>query len=189
MICHDNVAEISSVPLMLAGITEDDLRDDGPDAAPPDTLLPSLLRAARRERLRRRWVVSGIAGVAAAAIIALSVALAVPGGGGGGSAGDDAKPLAMTALVSSPVHATAAITDVDWGTRISLTCRYQSEYAPRVTYNLVVHGKDGSTASGGSWRLSPDETTHFVGGTSLHRADIASIDITAGSKPILTLTL
>lgn len=185
MICQDNVGEISALPSMLAGITEADLRDADANSTPPDTLLPSLLRAARRERSRRRWVATGVAGLAAAAIVALSIALVSSGSGSGGGP----KPLAMKALVSSPVEATAVVKDVDWGTRITLHCKYESAYQADVSYNLVVHAKDGTTVSGGSWQLNPDRTTNFVGGTSLHRDQISSIDITAGTKPILTLTL
>ena len=186
MICQDNVGEISALPSMLAGITEADLVDADANSTPPDTLLPSLLRAARKQRNQRRWIATGVAGLAAAAIVALSIALISPG-----SSGTDSgpKPLAMTALVSSPVQATAAITDVDWGTRITLKCKYESVYDSDVSYNLVVHAKDGTTLSGGSWQLNPDKTTNFVGGTSLHRDQIASIDIAAGTMPILTLTL
>lgn len=188
MICQDNVGELSALPSMLAGITEADLDDAAANSTPPDTLLPSLLRAARRQKNQRRWVATGVAGLAAAAIVALSIALVSSNSGGsGGSSGP--KPLAMTALVSSPVEATAVVKDVDWGTSITLHCKYESAYQADVSYNLVVHAKDGTTTNAGSWQLNPDRTTNFVGGTSLHRDQISSIDITAGSKPILTLTL
>lgn len=179
-ICHDAVAEISGLPAMLSGISEADLVETTYEA-PPDTLLPALLRAARRQRQRRHWIAGTAAGLAAAAIVALSVALV----DGGGEAAP--KPLAMTALVSSPVAATAALQDETWGTRITLACTYHSVYLPDVVYNLVVHDKKGGVESGGSWQLIPGRTTHFVGGASIHRDQITSIDITAGSTPILTL--
>lgn len=190
MICQDAVAEISELPALLAGVTEADLADTAVTSTPPDTLLPSLLRGARRERTRRRWMGAGVAGLAAAAIVALSVALVGTGGGGstGGSGSHGAK-LAMTALVSSPVEATAQLQDVGWGTRITLDCTYHSTYTPDASYNLVIHDKNGATTPGGSWQLSPGRTTHFVGGTSVHRGDISSIDIVAGATPILTLRL
>lgn len=181
LICRDAVAEISGVPAMLSGISESDLAETAHDA-PPDTLLPALLRAARRQRQRRRWIAGTAASLAAAAIVALSVALV-----GSGSGAAAPKPQAMTALVSSPVEATATLQDVSWGTRITLACTYHSVYSPDVAYNLVVHDKKGAVESGGSWQLIPGRTTQFVGGASVHRDQIASIDITAGSTPILTL--
>ena len=184
MICQDSVAEISHVPSVLAGITEADLTAGLAESNPPESLLPSLLDAVRRDRRRRRLIGAGVAGLAAAAIVALSVALVAPGSG---SSGGGTKPLAMTALVSSPVAATAQLQDVTWGTRITLDCTYHSVYTPDVSYSLVVHDKNGRTESGGSWQLDPGRTTHFVGGASVHRSDIASIDITAGTTPILTL--
>ncbi|MDT4939442.1 MAG: hypothetical protein QOG80_3113, partial [Pseudonocardiales bacterium] len=72
-LCRASLAEISTVPGMLAGITEADLEDAAAGSPPPDTLLPRLMRAARSERRTRRWVVTAGAGLAAAAIVALSV--------------------------------------------------------------------------------------------------------------------
>jgi hypothetical protein len=188
MICQDAVAEISELPALLAGVTEADLPDTTVGSAPPDTLLPSLLRAARRQRMRRRWVGAAAAGLAAAAIVSLSVAL-VGDGGTGNAHAHSGNQLAMTALVSSPVEATAQLQDAGWGTQITLDCTYHSSYTPDVSYHLVVHDTHGATTSAGSWQLSPGRTTHFVGGTSVRRSDIASIDIVAGATPILTLRL
>ncbi|MDT4938420.1 MAG: hypothetical protein QOG80_2091 [Pseudonocardiales bacterium] len=183
--CQARVAEISAVPGLLAGITEDDFAAAAPGSTPPDTLLPSLLRAARRGHRRRIWVTTVAAGLAAAAIAALSIALASPGG----HESHSPTPRALAALVSSPVHATAVLTDLDWGTRITLACRYEQSYAPGTSYRLVVRDRQGRTEFAGSWQLEPGKPTTFTSGTWLHRDQIKAIEIDAGRTPILQLTL
>jgi hypothetical protein len=179
--CQARVAEISALPGMLAGITEDDLADVSL-ANVPDTLLPSLLREARHRRRRRFAVVSAVAGVAAAVIVALSVALVAPG---------NSAPAAhqMTALRATPVSATAAMKDVKWGTRITLTCHYNRAYGTNDVYSLVVVDKSGATHGGGSWTLQPGSTTPFEGGTAVHMNQIAYIQIVADNQPILQLNV
>jgi anti-sigma factor RsiW len=54
--CRASLAEISAIAPLLAGLDESVFATP-PEAAPtpvPDTLLPRLLKAARRERARRR---------------------------------------------------------------------------------------------------------------------------------------
>ncbi|MDP9118572.1 MAG: zf-HC2 domain-containing protein, partial [Actinomycetota bacterium] len=72
--CTGRVAQTRTVAAQLAGLDESAFAGvecagadiDGAESAPPDTLLPALLRAARRERDRRRGVFAGLAAVAVA---------------------------------------------------------------------------------------------------------------------------
>jgi len=179
--CQARVAEISGVPALLAGITEADLADASLSNV-PDTLLPSLLREVRRRRRRRFTIVTAVSGVAAAAIVALSVALASPG--------STAPAHPMVALRATPVSATATMTDVSWGTRITLNCHYNQAYgSDQVVYTLVVVGKDGAHHTSGSWRVAPGKTTQYPGGTALHMNQISYIQIEAGTQPILQLNV
>jgi anti-sigma-K factor RskA len=182
--CKARVAEISHLPRLLAGMGEADLTVSAADAMPPDTLLPSVLRLARHERRRRRWIAASVAGAAAAAIVALSAALVSNGGGSHAP-----QPVAMTALVTTPVSATAQLQDVSGGTRIRLACHYASAYATELQYWLVVTDRSGATQTLGSWELSDGPTTDVERTTSLHRNQISSIEIKAGMTPILKLSL
>jgi hypothetical protein len=183
--CTARVAEIAPLPQLLAGLPEDSFR---PVAEPvPDTILPRLLREVRHEQRRRRGVIATLGGLVAASVLALALVLAWPA--------PHTKPpqaLTMSAVAESPVHATAALTDVSWGTRIRLVCTYDSGYPPGVAYALVVVDKQGVAHDAGSWSLQPGKTITFVGGTAVPRSDIGSVEISRADStdhPILQLTL
>lgn len=117
-----------------------------PEAPPtpvPDTLLSRLLKAAGRERARRRWLSTGLGLLAAACAIALIV-IVVPS-----SSDPKPAPRAMAALLATPVHATIALQPRPWGTEIDLTCWHQRGAAepPSDRYELVAHGADGATTT------------------------------------------
>ena len=50
--CRARVAEIADLPALLAGLPESAYEAAAEVAAPPDTLLPNLLRQVRREQRR-----------------------------------------------------------------------------------------------------------------------------------------
>lgn len=185
--CRASLAEISAVLPLLAGL------DESSYAAPPeatatpapDTLLPSLLQAAGRERTRRRWLTTGLALLAAAGAIALIV-IVVPSGNGG----PKLAPRAMAALVATPVTATIALQPRSWGTEIHLTCWY-SRGADRPSgdrYKLVAHGTDGATYDLGSWLLAPGLRIIFTSGAALTETQIKDLQITRpNGRAILAL--
>jgi anti-sigma-K factor RskA len=180
--CAARVAELRGLPELLAGLTDEAFRTEAEPV--PDTVLPRLLHAVRRERRRRRGVISALGALAAACIVTLTLIVAQPG----------AKPTppqgqAMSAVVANPVQATALVTDVAWGTRIQLTCRYGSSYEPEREYSLVVVDKKGNPHPAGSWRLVPGRPTTFIGGTALKRDEIASVQITLADHPVLQLSI
>lgn len=187
--CAQRVAELRAVPAMLAGITEADLAADAParSGPVPDTLLPALLRAVRTERRRRRGLIAGLASVAAACALALSLVLTWPSGHA------HAAPVAMTAVRPSPVQATAQLDGVDWGTSITLRCHYAGisagSYGDDAQYSLVVVRKDGTSQVAGSWKLTPGEQTTFRAGTAWPKSQLARIEIVSGSTELLSLSV
>lgn len=188
--CLARVAALRNVPAMLAGITEADLAVDGPSAPSgpvPDTLLPALMRAVRAQRRRRRGLIAGLASVAAACALALSLVLAWPSGH------SHAAPVAMAAVRPSPVQATAQLDGVDWGTSITLVCHYTGvsggHYGDDVQYSLVVVRKDGTSQVAGSWNLTPGEQTTFRTGTAWPKSQLAKVEIVSGSTELLSLSL
>lgn len=176
--CAARIAEIADLPALLATVPFDEAVDEV-----PDTLLPGLLRRAGVERRRRNWLTAGLAGVAAACLIALTIAVWPSG-----PTSPAPHPRAMSALVASPVHATAALTDKGWGTEIELVCGYDGSTPPGgYTYGLSVTDTGGLTTPLGSWTIVPGKDITFASGTALRRDQIASVQITVGETPILQL--
>jgi Putative zinc-finger len=187
--CRASLAEIASIPTMLAGLDEAAFAAPRQPAATPvpGPLLARLLQAAGRKRARRRRLTTGLALLAAACAIALIV-IVLPSGRGGPNLG----PRAMAALVATPVHATIALQPRSWGTEIDLTCWYPrgATEHPRDRYDLVAHGPGGATFELGSWRLAPGRRVIFSSGTALTESQIKDLQITEpDGRPILGLRL
>jgi hypothetical protein len=173
--CQAGIAEIAGIPPLLAGLDEDAFTDQpAPPEPVPATLLPRLLRTARRERLRRRWLTAGLGAVAAACAAALIVAV-LPSGNHAAP-----TPRAMTAVAASPVKATVALQPRQWGTQVDLTCWYRPGATPPpwYRYTLIAHDADHDAYELGSWRLIPGKKITFTGGTALTPGEITSLTIT-----------
>jgi anti-sigma-K factor RskA len=180
--CAKQVRDLASMPALLAGVPASAYSDEQED--PPANLLPHLLDRVRFEQRRRRWLTTGLAGLAAACLIALAVAVWPS------SSGTSApRPQAMSAVVDSPVHATAALSSVAWGTKIDLVCEYYTSVTRDWDYQLVVVDKHNVPHPAGSWKLVPGKVAHFTGGTALSRDQISKVQITLGDRAILQLTL
>ena len=177
--CTASVRELSGLPAMLATVPEPALADE----SPPLSLLPALQRRARGVVRRRRWIMSGVA-VAAACVVALAVVVSWP------TSAPAAHPVAMTAVASVPITATADVRDVGWGTKIELVCQYYETSQPVRPYALVVVDRSGNRHDLGSWNLVPGKATTYQSGIALPRSQVKEVDITTMSgKPILALPL
>lgn len=179
--CQARVAEVRSTAGLLAGISAADF--DEPAAPMPDTLLPGLLRSARRDRTRTRWLTTGLGMVAAASVAALAIVLWPSGSGPSGPPAKD-----FVAVGQSPVTATGKLIAKKWGTEIDLECHYSDHIERYVPYRLRVVDDLGNSHDAGSWTLVPGHETEFTGGTSVQLPDIASVQITLqDGTPILEL--
>ena len=178
--CTARVREIDSLPGLLAGIDEAELADD----PMPETLLPSLLRAASRQRRRQRLFVGSLVAVAAACVTALIVAL-WPTSTPAGPARRD-----FVAVANSPVTASATLTATSWGTSIDVRCHYlNSNVYQSWRYALVVYDRSGRAHRLGDWKLPPDKYIDYEAGTSLTPAQISKVEITLpNGTPLLKLT-
>jgi hypothetical protein len=184
--CTMRVNTLAATSTLLADITADDLAEPEPE---PDTLLPGLLRRAASSRRRQRWLVNGLGGLAAACLIALAVAVWPTSHASPPS--HQPAPQALSALIASPLHATATVTDRKWGTQINLDCRYAGygDASTRFTYALRIVDRAGVTHDLGTWTIRPGTDTTFTSGTALPRGQIGSIEITRpNGTPILHLT-
>jgi anti-sigma factor RsiW len=173
----------------------------GSEAGPvPDTLLPGLLAAANRHRRDHRRLVtalSAVAGLAAAAIIALAVVLAT-GSGNPAPTQLAGQEMTMTPVNDSPVQATATLVGKKWGTEITLHCHYaasssgsgeQETYPPGnpPVFSLRVTDTHGAAHDLGSWSLPHDLDATFIGGTAVPPGQIQSVQIlNADGTTVLT---
>jgi hypothetical protein len=182
--CRARVDEVRPTVALLAGLAEDAFTDAAiTDAAftddaftepMPDTLLPGLLRRAKRERSRRRLLTASVGSLAAACLVALAI-LVWPTSSSSPSA---PTARALTPVRPSPVSATAALVSKKWGTEIDLTCRYAEEVEAGRPYELRVVDKANIIHPAGSWILVPGHALTWKGGTDVPRDDISKVLIT-----------
>ncbi|HET9945410.1 MAG TPA: zf-HC2 domain-containing protein, partial [Actinomycetes bacterium] len=179
--CAASVAELSGMTGLLDRVPLDRVLQPGADREPlPDLLLGRVVAAARRERRRRSmWLVAS--GAVAAAAVAVAIAV-VPQGGPGGPAG---TTVAMTEVRPAAVTGTLEVTPVDWGTKVSLVCRWVdsatwSDPAERKTYRLVAVPRDGGDPQTlARWSVLPGEDATVVGSTDLTSDEIERIEMRA----------
>ena len=194
--CAHATGELAGLPDLMSVVSVEDLMREA--EAPPQTLLPSLARAVRRERVRRRVAV-GTAAVAAACLVAVgAVSLsrddspAGPPVAPSASSPSGTANLAMSAVVPSPVTASARLVDVAWGTRIDLTCTYNPK--ERGTndgrpYALVVIDRSGAAQQVATWKALPGRELTVAGASSLARRDVAAVEVrTLSGRTLLRLS-
>jgi hypothetical protein len=176
--CQASVDSLRPVVVALAVASPTSFGAIGSAESPPVDLLPRLLARAQTERRRRRYLVAAVS-VVAAACIALVTAVVVQTGSNSSAPAAASRPVAMTALISTPISATAELRGVAWGTKITLHCTYRAngDYPAGASYALVVVDKHGATQNLGTWAVVPGQITNYESGSSFARADIASISI------------
>ncbi|MFF2494797.1 anti-sigma factor family protein [Agromyces sp. NPDC058064] len=188
--CRRAVAELAPVPGLLARLEPERaaalLGESSDLAAGPRGDLVDAVRLEDRRRRRRRnrtwWVASAAAAVLLVAAIALPFALARP---------SPAESVAFDSVAEVPLTATATLTQVAWGTRIELDCRYADADGVEAPaggwpYALVVVGLDGERTDVSSWRASPGTAARLSAGAALDLDEIASLEIRAmGSGEVL----
>jgi putative zinc finger protein len=198
--CTRAVGELAGLPGLLAHVDAETVASPEVDEPVPDTLLPTLLHRVRRERRRRTLAVAGIAAAAVLAVGGATVAVTgVPGNDSpppSASAGPSAAaPVGepMQPIGTPPVSANLALASVPWGTRLDLTCTYGvagEKYTHHGSegYTLVVHTRDGRVEQVASWRPLPGRTMRLAGATSARRSEIASVEVrTMEGEPVLEL--
>jgi len=195
--CASSVGELAGLPGLMSRVSLDQLSAVAEPV--PDTLLPLLARTVRRERGRRRWVFGAAAAVAACLITVGAVAITRPDSPAQTPATASASTpsgtanLAFTALVPSlPVTASARLVDLDWGTRIDLTCAYRSKKASPasgIPYTMFVIDRQGAAEEVVTWKALPNRELTVIGKSSRARRDIAAVEIrTLKGRTILRLS-
>ena len=182
--CASSVGELAGLPGLMSKVSVEQLAAEA--EAPPATLLPSLARAVRRERARRRLTIGASAAAAACLIAVGTVALTEaessnrPSVPSPSSTLSGSANLALTAVVPSPVTASARLVDMAWGTRIDLTCSYSAKGtfpAGGFPYALVVIDRGGNVQQVAAWKALPDRQLTILGVSSLARRDVAAVEV------------
>jgi hypothetical protein len=177
--CTARVNEIETLPALLADIDPAEVLGD--EEPLPDTLLPSLLRAADRRRRRQRFTMGALAGLAAACIVTLVIALWP-------SSTTASQQQKFIPVAQSPVSASATLTAKTWGTAIDVHCHYLQDMSRTWRYDLIAYDRSGQAHQLGDWRLPPDTDIDYQAGTSLSPAQIASLEISLpDGTPVLRL--
>lgn len=194
--CASSVGELAGLPGLMSKVSVEQLTAEAEPL--PETLLPSLARAVRRERGRRRLAVGATAAAAACLIAVGAVAVTRPDSpprtpvASSTSTPSGTANLALTAVVPSPVTASARLVDMAWGTRIDLTCVYRTEgYYPAngVPYAMVVIDRFGVAEQVAAWKALPNRELTVTGASSRARRDIAAVEIrTLSGRTILRLS-
>jgi hypothetical protein len=181
--CTRAVSELAGMPALLRQAQLPDTAGEAPGPVPIGVLSGLAARVARR---RRRFRIALSAGVAACVLVVLAVVLPQVGE-------IDGVPsptgVAMTAVVDTPMHVTAALHNVAWGTKIDLNCSYDSKMDTGygAVYALEVTGDDGLRQQVATWRAVPGKVSVVDAATALHRNEISGVQVTESGQPILRL--
>jgi hypothetical protein len=178
--CRQTVADLAGIPGLLSRVSPDDLADPVPV---PDTLVPRLLRSVRRSGRRRRLVVGALS--AAAVLLAVAGTVTIVNGSDNGSA----PGVAMTAVVASPVRATAALVSHDWGTEVRMDCRYEDDSEWSRPYSLVAVNDQGAEREIATWVVGPSHRASVSGSVPWQPSHIRSVEVrTMSGTALLRLT-
>lgn len=194
--CTRSVRELAGLPGLLGRVDASDLEDHLVDEPLPETLLPSLAREVRRTRFRRSMATVTLA--AAAVVAAVTVPLAVsqftddprPPVAGPTAVPSGPASLTMEPVGDVPVRASVSMEQVGWGTKLGLTCTYDSKWVDNPlpsapTYGLYVRTRDGHAEQVGTWRSVEGKTMRLSAGTAASRDDIDSVEIRNASGKVL----
>jgi hypothetical protein len=195
--CSRAVRDLAGLPGLLGRIGPDVFEESQPEPV-PETLMPRLSRAVRREQRRRTWLASGIAAAAAVAITVGGVVVfdrpsSEPTATPSTPAVSTAPAFHMTPVVHHVMKASVALTPVDWGTRIDLTCRYPKERGKEMgggSYALVVHTTDGRVHRLVTWWGLPGQVMEVPGSVAASPSQISKVEVTwTNGEPVLELSL
>ncbi len=186
-VCSRAVRDLAGLPGLLGRIGPEVFEESRPEPV-PETLLPRLSRAVRRQQQRRTWLTAGIA--AAAAVVVTTGGVLALDRNSHDSSPDATRPTSsatphpsvdepMVNESNDPMVASVALTKVGWGTKVDLTCSYPVSATAYEggSYAIVVHTKDGRTERVATWNGLPGKTMHVSGATAAWLQDIRSVEV------------
>ena len=201
--CREAVDDVAHLPALLATVPPGGMAD------PPPTVLARLLAAIagddvttrRQVRRRRLWTGGGLVGAAAAGFLAGALLLPPTGDADDGPDGPDARSddavvtsVVLTTTATLPVSASVDLEPAPWGTRLSVSCRYEDVGAPYaggapIEYALVVRDAAGNGQQVATWLAAPGDAVTVPASTALEAAEIAGLEMTSGGEVWLSAEL
>lgn len=194
--CARSVRELAGLPGLLARVPADVLEPSAGREPVPPALLPALVAAAERQQ-RRRTVRAALLAAAAVAVIAAGSAIVAA------NLGDDdevplssprpsvvdttAPPQQMTSLDGQSTGWVSLTPLASGGTRVDLTCTYNSSYDGVHEYKLVVHATNGQTADT-PFRAATGQERTVPLDTVIDLEKIEKVVVKNSYGPILVLT-
>ena len=193
--CARSVQELAGLPGLLARVPAEVLEPVADHEPVPVTLLPALVAAAERQQ-RRRTVRTALLAAAAVAVIAAGSAVVAA------SLDDDEAPLSSPPAAVETTVAPQRMDPVDdgestgWvsltptptGTRVDLTCTYQSNYGGEHDYELVVYATNGEDTHTKTFTAVTGVQEEVTLPTTIARNDIEKVVVESDYGPILMLT-
>jgi anti-sigma factor RsiW len=183
--CQAAVSEIAGLPGLLAQIGPEDaarLTDPGPaPGPPPESLLPTVLAAARRQRrLRTRLaaVAAGLVLVVAGFLTGQLVDLQGP---------DGDQRIAFRPVGASSITAVVDLAAIPTGTRVAVECQDAAgEYAGQ-SLTVVVADRSGARQAVKEWAVKNGKVNRPTGQTSLPVSQIEAVEIRDTTTDALVL--
>ena len=175
--CRSELSVLEKVPVLLDALPVPDavaltVAPGGADHLPAADPAPLLLKLARRRRtLRRRW--SALAGVAAAACLALGLA---------------AGPLLVRAPQPDATYSVQSATGLrfsidlakkTWGTELAVN---GSSLPQDGTLSLWVRDRAGSEDRACAWTATPSGRVKVTGATPIQLGSISSVELRDGTQ-------
>lgn len=181
--CRSAVSEIAGLPGLLSQVGPEDaarLTEPGPAATPPETLLPTVLATARRQRRQLR---TRLLAVAAGLVLVLGGFLL------GQRAGGDpaARWIAFEPQEASGITAVVELVPTADGTRVAVQCQNADGQEVGSHLAVVVADRSGGHGTVKDWEVRPDKVNRPTGETRLPISEIAAVEIREVSSGALVL--
>jgi hypothetical protein len=204
--CRQSVAQLAGLPGLLGRVAREQVEAPLPFEPLPETVLPALVAAVRREQ-RRKAVLVTLGAAAAVAVVALGLGAlqgarddareptALPPATSSMPSSTPAPAHAMDVVVDYGVRAEVSLTQVKWGTKVGINCHYAEreggyDGSHAYRYNLVVYTRNGKPDQVSSWRAKPGEAYVDEVITAAKLEQIARVeDQSSHGQTILRLTL
>jgi hypothetical protein len=205
--CRASVAGLAGMPGLLGRVTREQVESPAPFEPLPDTVLPALVAAVRREQRRKTLMVT-LGAAAAVAVVGLGIGVlqaghddgrtpvAVPPATTATSAPTPAPKQAMQVIRDYGVTAEVSLTARDWGTDLSLDCAYAAREGGHGSdhaydFKLVVFTEYGGHEAPMTWTAKAgDSFWGLKGATKFALPDITKVEVQSEhGDPILRLKL
>lgn len=183
--CRAAIERFRSMPRLLAKVESAASAagtSDRPAPSVPDTLLPGLVSKARRSTRRRRIAAGAVAATVALGLVGGTAAVV-----GQGSSAPGGEQVALSKAAAVPLQASLQVRPTDWGSELTMKCRYSGYVAPDGTsYELVVvPTAGGEPQTVARWSVIPGREATVVGSTELTPAQIAQVQVRTSDGQIL----